>query len=129
MWNSGTKNPTYRALYLRIAAIKKLIAVKTFCLEKTTFGFLPQIMESVLISFYYFSKGFFFFHNYCGELLCLVSTHLCLLCHFYVVYELFISFWVEFCTPLLFLNLNDVTMSWQNLGLRALGKWKLENSK
>ena len=50
-----------RGLYLRIAAIKKLIAVKTFCLEKTTFGFLPQIMESVLISFFLFFKRFLFF--------------------------------------------------------------------
>ena len=79
-----------RGLYLRIAAIKKLIAVKTFCLEKTTFGFLPQIMESVLISFFAIFQKISFFHNYCGELLCLVSRHLCLLCHFYVVYELFI---------------------------------------
>ena len=69
-----------------------------------------------------------FFHNYCGEFLCLVSTHLCLLCHFYVVYELFILFWVESYS-----NSNSKSQ-WRNdevtkFGPKGLGKWKTWNSK
>ena len=95
MWSSGTKNPTYRAIS-KDCSDQKVNCGKNLLSRKDHIWLLASNNGVSSHFFLLIFQKISFFHNYCGELLCLVSTHLCLLCHFYVVYELFIYFWVEF---------------------------------